>query len=116
MDLKNSVESGPKLVVTEIGTPQQDRLHLVWGHGWGQSAATLMPLAETLKSFASSSLVDFPGFGKSSNPPESWGTAEYADFIAEWMKGLRASGSIWIGHSFGGRVGIQLAARHPKLV
>jgi pimeloyl-ACP methyl ester carboxylesterase len=116
MDLKGSVESGPKLAITEVGTPQQDRLHLVWGHGWGQSAAALVPVAETLKPFASSSLVDFPGFGKSSNPPESWGTAEYADFIAEWMEGLPASRRIWIGHSFGGRVGIQLAARHPKLV
>jgi pimeloyl-ACP methyl ester carboxylesterase len=116
MNLKNSVESGPKLAITEIGSSQQDRLHLVWAHGWGQSAAALVPLAETLKPFASSSLVDFPGFGKSSNPPESWGTAEYADFIAEWMEGLPASRRIWIGHSFGGRVGIQLAARHPKLV
>lgn len=116
MDLDHTVESGTKLAITEVGTSQSNRPHLVWGHGWGQSAAALAPLAETLKPFASSSLIDFPGFGKSSNPPVSWGTAEYADFVAEWMAGLSTTPLVWIGHSFGGRVGIQLAARHPGLV
>ncbi len=116
MDLGYTVESGAKLAVTEIGIPQDNRPHLVWGHGWGQSAAALVPLAETLKAFASSSLIDFPGFGNSLNPPDSWGTAEYADFVAEWIARFAARPVVWIGHSFGGRVGIQLAARHPKLI
>lgn len=116
MDLGYTVESGTKLAITEIGITQENRPHLVWGHGWGQSAAALEPLAETMKALASSSLIDFPGFGKSGNPPDSWGTAEYADFVAEWMARLPARRPVWIGHSFGGRVGIQLAARHPKLV
>ena len=115
MDLEYPVEAGPKLAITEIGTPQPEGLHLVWGHGWGQSANALLPLAETLKPYASSSLVDFPGFGRSSAPPASWGTAEYADFVAEWIATLPAR-RIWIGHSFGSRVGIQLAARHPKVL
>lgn len=113
MDLEQTVESRPKLAVTEIGTAEDRRLHLVWGHGWGHSGAALAPLAEVLKPFASSSLIDFPGFGKSARPPETWGTAEYAELVAEWLAGERV---VWVGHSFGGRVGIQLAARHPELV
>ncbi len=116
MDLGYTVESGTQLAVTEIGIPQENRPHLVWGHGWGQSGAALVPLAETMKAFASSSLIDFPGFGKSPSPPDSWGTAKYADFLAEWMARLPAGHLVWIGHSFGGRVGIQIAARHPKLL
>jgi pimeloyl-ACP methyl ester carboxylesterase len=65
---------------------------------------------------ASSSLIDFPGFGKSPMPPETWGTAEYADGVAEWMAMLPPGPRVWIGHSFGCRVGIQLAARHPQSV
>lgn len=116
MQLERTVESGIKPAISAIGTPQVNRTHLVWGHGWGQSAAALLPLAEMLKPFASSSLIDFPGFGRSANPPQTWGTAEYADCVAEWMAAQPAARFVWIGHSFGGRIGIQLASRHPQLV
>ncbi len=111
-----TLESGSKLAVTSVGTPQPDRPHLIWGHGWGQSGAAFVPLAETLKPFGSSSVLDFPGFGNSPVPPATWGTAEYADSLAEWIAALPVKKPIWIGHSFGGRVGIQLAARHPQLL
>ncbi len=116
MDVEYTARSGTKLAITEIGSAEPDRLHLVWGHGWGQAAAALAPLAETLKPFASSSLIDFPGFGSSGNPPDIWGTTEYASLMAEWIATLPATRLVWIGHSFGGRVGIQLASRHPQLV
>ena len=111
-----TVESGTQLTLTTVGTPRPNAPHLVWGHGWGQSAASMLPLAETLKPFASSSLIDLPGFGNSPNPPETWGTAEYADGIAAWIAALSSAQVVWIGHSFGSRIGIQLAARHPQLV
>jgi pimeloyl-ACP methyl ester carboxylesterase len=69
-----------------------------------------------LKPFSYSSLIDFPGFGQSPNPPTTWGTAEYADAVADWLNTFDQPRVIWIGHSFGGRVGLQLAARHPHLV
>jgi len=100
----------------EIPATGGSHQHLIWGHGWGQSSAAFMPLAETLKPFASSTMIDFPGFGQSSLPPASWGTADYADAVAQWLQSQSRSQLIWIGHSFGGRVGIQLAARHPQLL
>ena len=107
---------GTKLAIKEIqGTPTS-AVHLVWGHGWGQSSSALVPLAESLQPFASSSLIDFPGFGQSPVPPETWGTVDYADCAAEFITSLTAPKVIWIGHSFGGRVGLQLAARHPNLL
>ena len=75
-----------------------------------------MALAETLKPFAHSRLLDFPGFGKSPIPSATWGTAEYANAVATWLKSLKLPPVVWIGHSFGGRVGLQLAAQHPQLV
>src|SRR3954447_12365201 len=104
-------------VVTEVASPKPTDIHLVFGHGWGQSAAALLPLAEALKPFVSSSLIDFPGFGKSPLPPGHWGTAEYADTVSNWLGQLRPQQRyIWVGHSFGGRVGLQLASRHPEKV
>jgi pimeloyl-ACP methyl ester carboxylesterase len=104
------------IVVFEIPATGQSHQHLIWGHGWGQSSAVFVPLAEALKPFASSTLIDFPGFGKSALPPASWGTAEYADAVAQWLQSQPRAPLVWIGHSFGGRVGIQLAARHPQLL
>src|SRR4051794_6276238 len=89
---------------------------LVWAHGWGHTHANLLPLAEAMQSVAPSVLLDFPGFGASPLPPNVWGTADYADAAAEWLASLPAGRRLWIAHSFGCRVGLQLAARHPEAI
>ena len=89
---------------------------LIWAPGWGQSHLELLPLAESLRRRGRSILIDLPGFGASPPPPAAWSTADYADAVAEWLAGTAATRPIWIGHSFGCRVGLQLAARHPELV
>ena len=104
------------LAVREVGTPQAAGLRLIFGHGWGQSGAAFQQLADILRPFGACSLIDFPGFGNSPTPPQNWGTAEYADAVADWLRTLGPARFVWIGHSFGGRVGIQLAARHPELL
>jgi pimeloyl-ACP methyl ester carboxylesterase len=88
---------------------------VVWGHGWGQDHSFFLPLAGSMRR-GRHFLLDFPGFGKSPAPPKIWSTADYADALAEWIRQNFTSPIIWVGHSFGGRVGIQLAARHPELV
>lgn len=102
--------------VATLAGPEGSVWQLLWGHGWGQSLQALLPLAQSLQPFAPSRLIDFPGFGQSPKPDDSWGTAEYADQVAAWLRTLPPSRFIWIGHSFGGRVGVQLAARHPELL
>ena len=90
------------------------RWHFVWAHGWGQNRAALKPLAQSLFTVGTHDFIDFPGFGDSPKPATAWSTAEYADFMARWL-GEKGTGKpvVWTGHSFGCRVGIQLAARHP---
>lgn len=109
--------SGEMTAALTLG-PEDAPVHLVWGHGWGQDHRAFVPLAESLARIGGQAvrhtLVDFPGFGKSPAPPEGWGTAEYADAAADLLKTLPGR-KIWIGHSFGCRVGLQLAARHPEL-
>ena len=89
---------------------------LIWAHGWGHSHASLAPLAEAMRPRADSWLLDLPGFGVSPLPPGPWGTEDYADAMADWLAGLPARPRVWIGHSFGCRVGVQLAARHAEAV
>jgi pimeloyl-ACP methyl ester carboxylesterase len=76
----------------------------------------LYPLAQSLAAYGNSFVLDFPGFGASPPPPSHWATADYADHVAKWLESTPPSCRIWIGHSFGCRVGLQLAARHPHLL
>jgi len=102
----------------EAGLPA-DRLtpRFVWAHGWGQSRHALMPLAEALAGQGTHILLDFPGFGDSPAPPDVWDTGDYADATAELLAARPPAGkTIWVGHSFGCRVGLQIAARHPHAV
>jgi pimeloyl-ACP methyl ester carboxylesterase len=107
----------PEIAFDATGLPLESApLLVVWGHGWGMDRKAFRPLAETLATRAAHLLVDFPGFGQSSLPPPTWTTADYADAMAAWLSPLRAGKKlIWAGHSFGCRVGIQLAARHPDI-
>jgi pimeloyl-ACP methyl ester carboxylesterase len=90
--------------------------HVIWAHGWGQDRSAFRPLAGSLARFAHHTLIDFPGFGDSPRPPEDWDTADYADAVAEWLATLPRGRRVWVGHSFGCRVGLRLAARHPQAI
>lgn len=102
--------------ITYAATGAETGPVMVWAHGWGQTHAAFLPLAESLSRTGRHVLVDFPGFGQSPLPPGVWGTEDYADAIAAFLRQTVQKPVIWIGHSFGCRVGIQLAAKYPDLV
>lgn len=80
-------------------------------HGWGGSMESLRPLAKLLANSHKAILVDLPGFGASENPDPEWGVNEYADILVRLLKGLNVKKVDYFGHSFGGSLGIYLAAR-----
>lgn len=93
---------------TEIGNT--DLPAVVFGHGWGRDHHDFIPVAEAIAPFARSILLDLPGFGKTPRPSEAWGTLEYANYIQEFISNeLQLTEYIWVGHSFGGRLGLRLA-------
>ncbi|MCK6418035.1 MAG: alpha/beta hydrolase [Alphaproteobacteria bacterium] len=89
---------------------------MLWAHGWGQDHRAMAALAQSFEQAAPQIAIDFPGFGASPLPSGPWTTEDYADHMAEFLKAQNIGKIIWIGHSFGGRVGVQIAARHPELV
>jgi pimeloyl-ACP methyl ester carboxylesterase len=60
--------------------------------------------------------VDLPGFGASPPPESAWGSAEYAALVARTLEEIQAPPVVVLGHSFGGRIGVHLAASRPDLV
>jgi pimeloyl-ACP methyl ester carboxylesterase len=85
-------------------------------HGWGGSIQSLTPLAKLFANTNKSFLVDLPGFGESQNPDPDWGIKEYTDVIAKLISGLHLKKVVYFGHSFGGTIGICLAANYPGLL
>ena len=80
-------------------------------HGWGRDRGDFRVALRGLPAVA----VDLPGFGASPAPPAPWGSREYAARLAEVVE---AAGSpvVLVGHSFGGRVAVRLAAMRPDAV
>jgi pimeloyl-ACP methyl ester carboxylesterase len=89
---------------------------LVLLHGWGQSAAGLLPLGKLLSRTHSVYLVDLPGFGQSPRPEEDWDTVAYAAHLRTHLLGMGLERVHLLGHSFGGRVSLRLASAHPEMV
>ena len=89
-------------------------------HGWGAEIGAIRPIANTLSGNFRVWLVDLPGFGESDLPPESWDVYSYADFVKKLADALEITDPILIGHSFGGRLSIILAAKKllnpPKII
>jgi len=81
-------------------------------HGWRRSCTDLLP---ALRGFSYASL-DLPGFGHSPEPAPGSGAREYAELCAEVEAELGSEACVLVGHSFGGRVAVCLAAEHPELV
>ena len=85
-------------------------------HGWGASSQSLAPLCAALADAFRVLAVDLPGFGWSQAPPAAWGTAEYAGPVELLLQEAGVGRAALVGHSFGGRIAISLAARQPALV
>ena len=85
-------------------------------HGWGASGAAMTGIVTALSSSFACHAVDLPGFGASPVPPTAWGVHDYARLVAGLMTEIGVPRAHFIGHSFGGRISIVLAAEHPDIV
>lgn len=110
----SNIQAGP------VPTPYVERsghgFPVLLLHGWGASsylfASTIYGLGEGYDKIA----PDFPGFGATEPPPEAWAVSDYMNWTLALMDSLGIERAHIIGHSFGGRVAIKLAALHPERV
>lgn len=80
-------------------------------HGWGRDRRDFTGVLKGLDAVA----VDLPGFGASPPPPRPMGAAGYARIAAALIEETGAP-QVVVGHSFGGRAAVVLAAQRPELV
>lgn len=82
-------------------------------HGWGQNIEMMSYIANFLSSHFKVYSLDFPGFGQSDEPKESWSNENYVEMLKEFVDALNINSPIIIGHSFGCRVGLYYAYKYP---
>ena len=80
-------------------------------HGWGTDGTLFAPLLALLARKYRVLALDFPGFGHSPEPPSPWDVDGYADLVLGFLAALGIEECALLGHSFGGRVILKLAAR-----
>jgi len=105
--------AGGRLFGTRSGSAEPTVLAL---HGWGRTHrdfdAVLRPVdGPELAAIA----LDLPGFGATPPPTEPWGSSDYARCV-DAVLGEMSVPVVVLGHSFGGRVALHLAAARPGAV
>ena len=107
MDKRITV-NGAKVHYTDNGEGKT----IVLMHGWGCDTTTLASIEKVALESHRVINIDFPGHGKSPEPPEVWGVEEYTQVLEEIVKAEQLEHPSLLGHSFGGRVGILYSSRH----
>jgi pimeloyl-ACP methyl ester carboxylesterase len=92
---------------------------LLFLHGWRSEASVWRGVVGGSGQWAvgrSVYAIDLPGFGGSEIPKQPMTVGDYADMVEQFINKLELKDIIIVGHSFGGRVGIKLAAKYPQTI
>lgn len=113
----------PVTVMQDIGGLQTGTCVLGKGtpvlalHGWGGAIKSFWPVAEALAPLGYQvHIIDLPGFGNTDSPPDTWGVADYTQFVVQYLDAHDLDHVNILGHSFGGRISLILAADFPDRV
>ncbi|MDE5991247.1 MAG: alpha/beta hydrolase [Clostridia bacterium] len=87
---------------------------IIFLHGWGGSIDSFRGVFEVFSKKYRCTALDFYGFGES-KLPSALTLEDYAKGVEEIIEKYDMSDIILVGHSFGGRVAILLAARTDKI-
>jgi pimeloyl-ACP methyl ester carboxylesterase len=60
--------------------------------------------------------IDLPGHGKSSTLDGQQTIADYAGYLVQWLESIHIRRAVFVGHSMGGAIALNLAMDHPEYV
>ena len=88
---------------------------LLFIHGLGVTPRTYKPLIDELAKYYTVYAPQVPGFGTADAPPVVWDFSAYAGYMDEFLKLMRLTRVAVVGHSFGGGIGIGVAATSDRV-
>jgi pimeloyl-ACP methyl ester carboxylesterase len=106
--------AGVRLHVVARGDQAAPTVLLV--HGLNTQLHTWDPVAVALSASYRTVSLDLRGHGDSSWTPSGYWVQDFVDDLVGLVGALHLGAVSYVGHSFGGRLGVAFAARHPELV
>ena len=90
---------------------------VVFVHGWGASRRMWDHVTPAMKEHFRCWSLDLPGCGDSDKPVDHWySIPNFTALVRGFMVGHGLKQVRLVGHSMGGMISLNLAARHPELV
>jgi len=84
--------------------------NIIFLHGWKADKNTWNTVADCLKDDFTCWLIDLPGFGNTPKLDSVLSPLDYAVWVKDFAKKMKIEKYFLVGHSFGGRISICLAA------
>lgn len=95
----------------------ETRDYVVFLHGWGGSVSAFLFVAKRLATLGYRCILpDLAGFGDTPEPTFPYTVKAYANDVRRLLYDLNIKSAILVGHSFGGRIALELAYASPDLV
>jgi pimeloyl-ACP methyl ester carboxylesterase len=88
---------------------------LVFVPGWCCDWTTFKPQFDYFAQAHTVTALDPRGFGKSDRPESGYHVRDFADDLASFCERIGIEKPVVVGHSLGGMIAVELAARYPSL-
>jgi len=79
--------------------------------GWGTTMDVYVSVINLLSQKFRVITLNLPGFGDSTEPDKAWSVYDFSDFFIRFASEIGIKRSVLIGHSYGGRMIIDIASR-----
>lgn len=114
-DLQYKETSQATIYYKEINT--SDFPVILWLHGFCEDHQIFVTLIDSIQLKARHIVPDLPGYGKSKTKKDfDFSMESFANAVFEMLTNLNIPQIHCIGHSMGGYIGLQLAAKYPLLI
>jgi pimeloyl-ACP methyl ester carboxylesterase len=107
-----ATRDGVRLYYEQGGDGEQD---LVFVHGWCCDHTFFAPQVEHFRASHRTMTLDLRGCGDSDVPDDGYDVPTLADDVAWLCREVGATNPVIVGHSLGGSIAVELAARSPTL-
>lgn len=111
MDIREVSISGLRIAYRQAGSGPP----LVLLHGGMEDSRVWMRQFEDLANDFTVFAWDAPGCGRSTDVPETWRLAHFADALSAWLRELHVQRPHVLGFSWGSSVALEFCRRHPAL-
>ena len=114
--MTSNTDKSKKLInIKQIKASKPSKIAFVWAHGWMRTHEDLQAIASQVTDLGDQYLIDLPAHGNTCSSSATIDIDTYLDIVDSFIKQIDKP-IIWIGHSFGCRIGTHMGKRHPEKI